>query len=97
MPNGRELVYRTGTLEHQQFFSAAIRSLSPFQADAPRVMFEAKFGEYEGTAPTRSWDVSPDGQKFLLMRPVPSADKPVTVMHVVLNWTEELKRLVPIK
>jgi serine/threonine-protein kinase len=95
--NGRELLYRSGTLEHQQFFSAAIRSLSPFQADAPRLLFEAKFGEYESTAPTRSWDVSADGQRFLLLRPVPSTDKPVTVMHVVLSWTDELKRLVPAK
>jgi serine/threonine-protein kinase len=95
--NGRELLYRSGTLEHQQFFSAAIRSLSPFQADAPRLLFEAKFGEYESTAPTRSWDVSADGQRFLLLRAVPSTDKPVTVMHVVLNWTDELKRLVPAK
>jgi hypothetical protein len=95
--NGRELLYRSGTLEHQQFFSAAIRSVSPFQVDAPRLLFEAQFGEYESTAPTRSWDVSADGQRFLLLRPVPSTDNPVTVMHVVLNWTEELKRLVPAK
>jgi hypothetical protein len=31
------------------------------------------------------------------LRPVASTDKPVTAMHVVLNWTEELKRLVPAK
>jgi serine/threonine-protein kinase len=95
---GRELVYRSGTpAGGQQFLSAAIRSLSPFQADTPRLLFEAKFGEYDSTAPERSWDVSADGQRFLLLRSVESTDKPVTVMHVVLNWTEELKRLVPAK
>jgi len=37
------------------------------------------------------------GTRLLLLRPAESSDKPVTVMHVVLNWTEELKRLVPAK
>jgi hypothetical protein len=41
--------------------------------------------------------VSADGQRFLLARPVAQTDKPATVMHIVLNWGEELKRLVPAK
>jgi hypothetical protein len=93
--NGRELLYRNFTRESQQFFSAAVRSVSPFRVDAPRLLFEAKPGEYDSTAPERSWDVSADGQRFLLARSVASTDKPVTDMHVVLNWAEELKRLVP--
>jgi len=96
-PNGREIVYRSGTLERQQFFAAAIRASSTFQADAPRLLFDTKGGTYEATVPTRSWDMSADGQRFLLLRPVPSTDKFVTDMHVVLNWTEDLKRLVPNK
>ena len=46
------------------------------------------------TAPERSWDVSADGKRFLLVKPGPVTDKPVTAMQVVLNWTEELGRLV---
>ena len=61
------------------------------------MLFEAKPGEYNGTVPVRGWDVTSDGQRFLLLRNVASTDKPVTEMHVVLNWTEELKRLVPAK
>jgi Tol biopolymer transport system component len=95
--NGRELLYRSGTFDRQQFFSAAIRSLSPFRADSPRLLFEAKAGEYDSTGPVRGWEVSADGQRFLLLRPNASLDKPVNVMHVVLNWDEELKRLVPSK
>jgi hypothetical protein len=96
--NGREILYRANTLSAPRgFFSAAIRSLSPFRADVPRLLFEDKANEYGGTTPVRGWDVSADGQRFLLTRPVESTDKPVTVMHVVLNWTEELKRLVPTK
>lgn len=44
----------------------------------------------------RGWDVSADGQRFLLLRNVESTDKPVTEMHVVLNRAEELKRSVPV-
>ena len=47
----------------------------------------------------RNFDVSPDGQRFLAIKDVtqtldPSARDEITV---VLNWTEELKRLVPSK
>ena len=95
--SGRELLYRGYSGEGQQFFSVAIHSLSPFRADAPRLMFETKRDEYDSTVPIRSWDSSSDGQRFLLARHIGSTDKPVTTMHVVLNWTEELKRLVPAK
>jgi hypothetical protein len=59
------------------------------------MMFQAKMGEYDTTAPERSWDVSADGKRFLLVKPSPSTDKPVSTIQVVLNWLEELKRLVP--
>ena len=91
-PNGRELFYRSQTPDRQQFFSAAVTSVAPFRIDAPRLMFDNKTFEYDNTVPIRSWNVSPDGQRFLLLRFAPSTDKPVTSMHVVLNWTEELKR-----
>ena len=94
---GRELLYRAQTGSGQAFFSAAIRSLSPFQHDTPRLLFEAGPREYGSTTPIRGWDVSADGQRFLLLRPVESTDRPVTMIHVVMHWAEELKRLVPAK
>ena len=95
---GRELLYRSFTSDGQQlFFSAAVSSLAPFRTDPPRLMFQAKVGEYDTTAPERSWDVSADGKRFLLVKAGPLTDKPVTAMHVVLNWAEELTRLAPAK
>jgi Tol biopolymer transport system component len=91
--DGRELLYRSETADRHQILSAAIRSLSPFRVAPPRVVFEGPLGQYDSTAPGRSWDISADGQRFLLAQVVPSTDKPVTALHVVLNWTEELKRL----
>jgi eukaryotic-like serine/threonine-protein kinase len=92
-PNGRELLYRWGG----QVFSAAISSLAPFRVDTPRPVFESKPGEYDATTPIRSWNVSADGRRFLLSRYAESKAKPVSSVHVVLNWAEELKRLAPAK
>jgi Tol biopolymer transport system component len=91
--NGREILYRTLGQNEQQFLSAPIISQPPLRAGAPRLLFKAAPGEYDGTVPARAWDISADGQRFLLLRNRPSTDKPVTSMHVVLNWTQELKRL----
>ena len=91
---GRELLYRSGGPDEQQFLSAAIASLSPFRTAVPRVLFKTKVGEYDRTAPVSAWDAAADGQRLLLLRNHESTDKPVTSMHVVLHWTDELKRRV---
>ncbi len=39
------------------------------------------------------YDVHPDGQQFLMIR---SNEPEATGYAVVLNWLEELKRLVPV-
>jgi hypothetical protein len=59
---------------------------------APRVLFQLSDG-YSNEAPVRGWDLSPDGQKFLIMEDNPQP--PVTEMHVVVNWTTELERRLP--
>jgi Tol biopolymer transport system component len=93
--DGRELLYRARTPDTQQMFSVAIHSLSPFRADAPRLLFEAGISDYGSAAPIRGWDISADRQRFLFMGSIRSMPKPVTAIHVVQNWAEELKRLVP--
>ncbi|HEY1305409.1 MAG TPA: protein kinase [Vicinamibacterales bacterium] len=94
-PDGRELFYRAAPADRQQFFAATVTSLLPFRTGTPRLLFENKTFEYDNTVPIRSWNVSPDGKRFLLLRFVPPTDRPVTSMQIVLNWTEELKRRAP--
>jgi len=92
--SGRELLFRTTSRTGQQFFSAAIRSASPFRVDPPTLLFEVQSG-YHQTGPTRAWDATADGQRFIALKPTGTlTDSFVTTLHVVLNWTEELKRLV---
>jgi hypothetical protein len=91
--NGKELLFRSGPAD-QTFYSAALRSTSPLRFDRPKVILEGKLGEYDATTPSRSWDATADGRRLLLTKNVPSTDKPVTSIHVVLNWTEELMKRV---
>ena len=47
----------------------------------------------------RTYDLSPDGQRFLMIKVQPTsadeAESGTPTLVVVLNWFEELKRLVP--
>jgi len=56
----------------------------------PRVLFD---GESYELGDVRNYDVSADGQRFLMVKPHPGAEpREVTV---VVNWFEELERIVP--
>jgi eukaryotic-like serine/threonine-protein kinase len=46
----------------------------------------------------RAYDIAPDGQHFVIMVPAETSTTPENVapqLHMVLNWTEELKQRVP--
>ena len=47
----------------------------------------------------RPYDITPDGQRFLMVFPAAQADSVTETsdeqINIVLNWFEELKRLVP--
>ena len=63
-----------------------------FTAGIPRELFK---GKYVGTFPVRNYDVTPDGRRFLMVQGPGQSAEAVTQIHLVLNWFEELKRLVP--
>jgi eukaryotic-like serine/threonine-protein kinase len=88
-PNGRELFYRSG----DRMMAVDIATQPGFVAGTPRMLFE---GRYEvAPAPIVNYDVSPDGQRFLMVKPGEQAQAAPTQINVVLNWFEELKRRVP--
>ena len=43
---------------------------------------------------TANWDVSPDGQRFLVIT-APAGPESGVRLEAVVNWFEELRRLVP--
>ena len=88
-PNGRELFYRSG----EKMMTVDISTQPGFAAGKPRMLFE---GRYEPTPlTTPNYAVSPDGQRFLMLKPAQQAEEAPTQINVVLNWIEELKRRVP--
>jgi serine/threonine-protein kinase len=93
--NGRELFYQRGN-NALQTMAVDVETAKTFQSGPPHLLFE---GSYATNGPMRGYDVAPDGEHFVLMgrsaKDVP--EPPVKQMHIVLNWTEELKRRVPVK
>jgi len=88
-PNGRELFYRNGN----KMMAVDISSKPSFAVGRPRMLFE---GKYEGApVPVANYDVSPDGQRFLMLKPSEQEQAAPTQINVVLNWFEELKQKVP--
>jgi serine/threonine-protein kinase len=89
--SGKELFYLDGT---NALTAVSVHTAPTFSADSPTKLFN---GRYFFDPVGRSYDVSPDGQRFLMIKNTASGDQTSTLpsMVVVLNWVEELKRLVP--
>ena len=60
----------------------------------PERLFDGDYLAATGT--TRPWDLTPDGQRFVIIKADPVSAQNSPEITVVLNWFEELKRLVPI-
>jgi Tol biopolymer transport system component len=96
--SGRELFYQrpknpVSTNQIDQILVVDIDTARGFRPGTPRLLFE---GPYTNTFPLRGYDITPDGQRFI-MPTTGNPEPPFTQTHVILNWTEELKRLVPTK
>ena len=59
----------------------------------PRVLFSGPYPDNTGWTRPRSYDVTPDGERFLLTK-LPGEQTRPKIM-IVLNWLEELKQRVP--
>ena len=97
--NGRELFYwqpEPGTLGTPaiSLMAVDIDTSKGFNAGRSHVLFD---GSYQRTEPVRNYDVSPDGQRFIMLKPAGDSEPPTTAINLVLNWAEELKRRVPTK
>jgi len=87
--NGRELFYRNGN----RMMAVDITTQPNFSAGKPKLLFE---GQYEPTLVSNAnYDISPDGQRFLMLKAIEAEAAAPTQINVVLNWFEDLKRRVP--
>ena len=87
-PDGTELFYRIG----DQMIAVDIETEPKFKAGKPRVLFTRSYAHHPLNRASQFYDISPDGQRFLMIKDEGTASDQI---NVVLNWFEELKRLVP--
>jgi hypothetical protein len=87
-PTGRELFYTNGSA----MMAVEIGPGPSFRPGLGRRLFEGPYAL--GGTVAAMYDVSRDGQRFLMFKPV-SAAPPATELQVIVNWFEELKAKVP--
>jgi hypothetical protein len=73
-----------------------VQTAPTFSAGNPSKLFE---GRWEIGQNGRTYDVSKDGQRFLMIKNATSGEQASapTPINVVLNWSGELKQRVPSK
>jgi hypothetical protein len=59
------------------------------------MLFEKEYAASQFPATGIAYDVSPDGDRFLMVKETDSAT--AAPINVVVNWFDELKRLAPPK
>jgi serine/threonine-protein kinase len=89
--NGHELFY---LMETGALMRVGVKGEAEWAATAPAKLFEGHYGAaayHYG----RTYDVSPDGRRFLMIKGgAGGLNAPPASMVVVLDWFEELKRRV---
>jgi serine/threonine-protein kinase len=84
-PDGKNIYYLAGG----HLISVDFSSEPSPKLGRPRPLFRTE--QYRRSVNLRSYDIHPDGDRFLFIRPERRSDQ----LHVVLNWFDELKRLAP--
>ena len=89
-PNGRELFYRVG----DSMMAVPVTTQPSFSAGRPTELFKGTYLASTFPLTGTTYDVTRDGQRFLMIKDQAAS---ATQINVVVNWFEELKRLVPTK
>jgi serine/threonine-protein kinase len=95
--NGRELFYLVAPTQAgvliDKLVAVPVQLGTTFSAGTPHTVLT---GPYVAAGDSRSYDVTPDGQRFLMLKDVPRVDDAAPRQLVVVqNWGAELSRLAP--
>ena len=89
--DGTELFYRKG----DQILVAEVETERTFSARTATVLFEGRYeADRTPVGGNPNYDVSPD-QQFVMVRRTGEGERESIQMNIVLNWYQELERLVP--
>jgi Tol biopolymer transport system component len=97
--DGRELFYTTtqttgGQATLTRMMAVPVTFRPTFTVGAPRQLFEGRFGATTGI---RSYDVTADGKRFLMVQQKERPPVAAAEMILVQNWIEEVKARVSVK
>ncbi len=81
--DGNELIYR----ERQKLISRKLESSSPLSFGAPSVVYEGDFL----TIPGHSYDVSPDGDRFLVVKEVHQQGESLE-LGIITQWSSKFSK-----
>ena len=84
--SGSELFYRHG----DDVLVVDVVTNPTFEQGKPRKLFEGRYALGDVKDDTRAYDVAPDGQRFLMLRP--ESELSTGALKVVVNWFGELQR-----
>jgi len=85
--DGGEIFYT----EQQRVMVAKIETEPELRAEEPELLFEGRFIR----TPRTNYDVTADGERFVMVYPSESGGSERRQLNVVLNWFQELERLAP--
>ena len=88
-PSGDRLYYRSQN--GRRVFAVDVISGDPLRFGSEELLFEGSFEP--GVTWGSKWDIHPDGEKFLMLQA--EYPDPPEGIRVIVNWFEELERLVP--
>jgi serine/threonine protein kinase len=101
-PDSKELFYRNDDAT----IVVPLESESSFIPGNPEILFRGTYFEYTVFQPkVTAWDIHPDGDKFLMIKPAAVTDEESSETStaaeprkiiIVTNWFEELKEKVPV-
>ena len=85
--DGRELFF---VASDQKMMAVPVRTGASFEAGAPVALFRTGTVVVSGPRATADYDVSADGQRFLITRSIVAEN--LLPLTAVVNWTQDLKR-----
>ena len=92
--DGRELFFaqlRTGEAR-VTMMATDVDTAHGFVPGRPRALFS---GNYASLSPVSAYDVSTDGTRFITTKQMDNGERPATQIEIALNWTDELRRVLP--
>jgi serine/threonine-protein kinase len=91
--DGREMFFR---FLGGPMMVVRVQTEPTFSLGNPEILFSTTAYRQPNQDRNRPWDLAPDGRFLMVKEAAASDSQDEPSIEVVLNWTEELKRLVPV-